>query len=135
MRVTLLSILLLATGAMGAFAADTAKGPYLSDLMKRPSNRGAWDGMLAGETRPPWIDAYAKTLDGPPTPAIIVKSGEQAYMLAFTCKPNACSDNQLFVLFSASGAKAWGLLLTGDQRKWLGAPDDDIQKTILSAIQ
>ena len=134
MRVLLL-VLLFAMGSVCAFAADAPKGPYLSDLMKRPSNRAAWYGMLAGETLPPWVELYAKTLDGPPTPAITVNAAGQDYTLAFTCKPNACGDNQLFVLFSASGAKAWGLLMTSDQKKWLGAPDEDIQEAILSGIQ
>ena len=89
MRATLVLVLLLATGSVGVFAAGAPKGPYLSDLMKQPSHRAAWYGMLAGETLPPWVEAYAKTLDGPPTPLITVKAGEQSYTLAFTCKPNA----------------------------------------------
>ena len=135
MRATLVLVLLLATGGVGAFAAGAPKGPNLSDLMKQPSHRAAWYGMLAGETLPPWVEAYAKTLDGPPTPLITVKAGEQSYTLTFTCKPNACGDNQLFVLFSPGGAKAWGLLVTGDRQKWLGAPDQAIQKAILSGIE
>ena len=133
MRVILLLALLLAS--VGAFAADAPKGPYLADLMKQPSHRAAWYGMLAGETPPPWVELYAKPLDGPPTPAITVTANEQDYMLAFTCKPGLCAENQLFVLFSPGGAKAWGLLVTGDQLKWLGAPDKTIQQAILSSIQ
>jgi hypothetical protein len=135
MRTAFLFILLLATSTVGTFAADAPKGPNLSDLMKQPSNRAAWHGMLAGETPPPWVEHYAKTLDGPPTPAITVKADGHDYTLAFTCKPGACAENQLFVLFSSGGAKAWGLLVTGDQTKWWGAPDESIRRAILGSIQ
>jgi hypothetical protein len=135
MRAAFLFVLLLAAGSAGTFAADAPKGPYLSDLMKQPSHRAAWYGMLAGETPPPWVELYAKTLDGPPTPAITVKADGQDYTLAFTCKPGACEENQLFVLFSPGGAKAWALLATGGQTKWLGAPDESVQRAILGSIQ
>jgi len=135
MRTAFLFVLLLVTSSVGTFAAGAPKGPYLSDLMKQPSNRAAWHGMLAGETPPPWVETYAKTLDGPPTPAITVKADGHDYTLAFTCKPGACAENQLFVLFSSAGTKAWGLLVTGGQTKWWGAPDESIQRAILNSIQ
>jgi hypothetical protein len=134
MHATFLSALLLAASCVPAFAADAPKGPYLSDLMKQPANRAAWYGMFAGEPPPQWVDDYARTLDGPPTPSIAVEANGNTYTLAFTCKPNECGDNQLFVLFSPSGAKAWGLLLIGNEKKWFGAPDKNVQDTILSGI-
>lgn len=103
--------------------------------MKQPANRAAWLAMFASESPPQWVDDYAKSLDGPPTPAIPVEANGQVYTLAFTCKPNACSDNQLFVLFSAGGAKAWALLLTGNDKRWFGAPDKAVQDAILSSIE
>lgn len=130
-----LRALLLAACCLPAVAADAPKGPYLSDLMKQPAHRGAWSGMLAGETPPAWIEDYAKTLDGPPTPSIAIQANDQTYTLAFTCKPNECAENQLYVLFSPGGGKAWGLLITGGVQKWLGGPDKAIQDTILSGIE
>jgi hypothetical protein len=132
MLTRLLLVLLLAMGSIPAFAAE---GPYLFDLMKQPAYRAAWTGMLAGETVPAWVEDYAKTLDGPATPSLDISAGDAAYTLAFTCKAHDCGDNQLYVLFSRGGAKAWGLLLTGTQRKWLGAPDNAIQDAILSGIE
>lgn len=134
MRTAILVALLLALCGVQAFAADPPKGPVLADLMKQPASRAAWYGMFAGATPPQWVDDYAKTLDGPPMPSIPVEANGEAYTLAFTCKPNACGDNQLFVLFSSGGAKAWALLLTGDERTWFGAPDKAIQDTILRSI-
>ena len=126
--------LLLAASSVQALAVDAPKGPVLAELMKQPANRAAWYGMFAGETPPQWVDDYAKSLDGPPTPSIALEANGQIYTLAFTCKPNACGDNQLFVLFSPGGAKAWGLLVTGNEKTWFGAPDQTIQDAILSGI-
>jgi hypothetical protein len=134
MLTRLLLALLLVLGSIPAFAEE-AKGPLLVDLMKLPSYRAAWISMLAGATVPPWVDDYAKTLEGPATPSIAVPVGDDAYTLGFTCKPNGCGDDQLYVLFSPSGAKAWGLLLTGKEKKWLGSPDKSIQDAFLSAIE
>jgi hypothetical protein len=135
MQAIFLLMLLLAASSIPAFGAGTSKGPYLSDLMKQPAHRAAWYGMIAGETPPSWVEEFAKTLDGPPTPSIPVEANDETYTLAFTCKANACGENQLFVLFSPGGAKAWGLLVTGGEKKWLGAPDETIQKAILNALE
>ena len=135
MQARLLLVLLLVMSGVPAFAVDAPKGPYLSELMKQPSHRAAWYGMLAGETAPAWLEDYAKTLDGPPTPSIAVEANDQTYTLAFTCKANACAENQLYVLFSPGGAKAWGLLINAGKHDWLGAPDKVIQDAILSSIE
>lgn len=132
-RALVVSLLLL-FGCASAFAED-AKAPLLADLMKQPTYRAAWIGMLAGVTAPPWLDDYAKTLDGPATPSIPVPVGDDSYTLGFTCKPNGCGDDQLYVLFSPGGAKAWGLLLTGKEKIWLGSPDQAIQDAILGVLE
>jgi hypothetical protein len=134
MRTAVLIALVVAGSCVPAFAADPPKGPSLADLMKQPANRAAWYAMFAGEMPPQWVDDYGKTLDGPPTPSIAVEANGETYTLGFTCKPNECGDNQLFVLFSPSGAKAWGLLQTGNEKKWFGAPDKNVQDAILSSI-
>jgi hypothetical protein len=125
---------LLLFGSASAFAAEQPKGPLLGDLLKLPQYRAAYIGMLAGETPPAWVDDFAKTLDGPPSPSIAVPIGDGVYTLGFTCKPGGCGDEQLYVLFSPTGAKAWGLLLTGTERKWLGSPDQSIQDAIVNSF-
>ena len=135
MLARLLFVLLLALGSAPAFAAEQPKGPLLAELMKQPTYRAAWIGMLAGETPPAWVDDYAKTLDGPPSPSIAIPVGADSYILGFTCKPNACDQEQLYVLFSPGGAKAWGLLLTAAGKKWLGSPDQSIQDAIANSLE
>jgi inhibitor of lysozyme (Ivy) len=131
---TLCVLALLLCGA-SAFGAEQPKGPRLGDLLKQPTYRAAWIGMLAGAAPPAWIEDYAKTLDGPPSPSIEIPVGADSYTLGFTCKPGACGDDQLYVLFSPGGAKAWGLLLTGTEKKWLGSPDQSIQEAILNSFE
>jgi hypothetical protein len=132
-RALVVSSLLLLYSAFGS-AAEEPKGPLLGDLLKLPQYRVAYIGMLAGETPPAWVDDFAKTLDGPPSPSIAVPIGDGVYTLGFTCKPGGCGDEQLYVLFSPSGGKAWGLLLTGTEKKWLGSPDQSIQDAIVNSF-
>lgn len=132
-RALVVSFLLL-LGSISAFAAEQPNGPLLGDLLKLPQYRAAWIGMLAGATPPAWVEDYSKTFDGPPSPSIAVPIGDDVYALGFTCKPGACGDDQLYVLFSPSGAKAWGLLLTGKERTWFGSPDQAIQDAILNSF-
>lgn len=69
-----------------ALAAQGGEGPYLFDLLKKPSYLAAWKGMLAGESVPGWVSHYAKTFDGPATPSKSVAVGSETYTLAWVCK-------------------------------------------------
>ena len=133
-RALVVSFLLL-LGSISTFAAEQPNGPLLADLLKLPQYRAAWIGMLAGATPPAWVEDYSKTFDGPPSPSIAIPVGADSYILAFTCKPNACDEEQLYVLFSPGGAKAWGLLLTAAGKKWLGSPDQSIQDAIANSLE
>jgi hypothetical protein len=126
---------LLLVGSAPTFAA-AQEGPYLFDLLKQPSYLSAWKAMLKGETVPAWVANYAKTFDGPSTPAKDVPVGGETYTLGWVCKAHDCGDNQLYVLFSPGGNQAWGLLIAaGDQRQWLGGPDAAIQAAIESNVE
>lgn len=127
----ILSLLLVLS--LPASAAET--GPLLAALMKQPSYAYAWDGMMAGETPPPWVADYAKTLDGPPVPTIPVPLDGETYTLGFICKANDCEDNQLYVLFAPEARDAWGLLVSVDGVSWLGRPDERIQTAIKSGLR
>jgi Inhibitor of vertebrate lysozyme (Ivy) len=128
---TLLALTLV-FGSLSAFAA--AETPYLFDLLREAPYLKAWNGMLAGETVPAWVKQYAKTFDGPSSPSTEVTVGDEQYALGWVCKAHDCGDNQLYVLFSPGGKKAWGLLMTGNQRRWLAHPDPAIQAAIQSGV-
>ena len=117
-----------------ALAAQGGEGPYLFDLLKKPSYLAAWKGMLAGESVPDWVSHYAETFDGPATPSKSVAVGSETYTLAWVCKAYDCGDNQLNVLFSPGGKRAW-VLSDGGKESWLGQPDAAIQAAIRSGAQ
>lgn len=129
-----LLLFVLVCGSSAALATEQP-GPFLFDLMKQDAYAAAWKGMLAGETVPEWVESYGKTLDGPAMPALTVAVSDESYKLGFTCKPNDCGDNQLFVLFAPGAKQAWGLLITGDKHRWLGSPDPTIRAAILSGVE
>ena len=111
-------------------------GPTLADLLKLPAYASAWRIMLAPETPPSWVSAYGKTLDGPPTPSIPVQLLGETYTLGFTCKPNDCENNQLYVLFAPEGRDAWALLASpATGITWLGEPEAPIQEAITGALR
>jgi hypothetical protein len=129
-----LALLICVAVAGPAIAADNG-GPPLTELMMRPNYPTAYKAMLGSATVPSWVTDFAKTLDGPPTPSTDMLSEGTIYTLAFTCKPNACSDSQLFVLFRGDGSQAWGMLIEGDKRMWLGDPNDKIKEAISSRVE
>src|SRR5215467_15921489 len=98
-----------------ALAAQGGEGPYLFELLKKPSYLAAWKGMLAGESVPGWVSHYAKTFDGLATPSKSVAVGSETYTLAWVCKAHDCGDNQLNVLFRRE-ANALGFLATVGKR-------------------
>ena len=134
MLARLLCLVLLAW-SLPALAVERAKGPPMGDLLKVPIYIYAWQGMMAGETPPDWVSEYTTTLDGPPVPSIPVPLDGEIYTLGFTCKPNECDTNQLYVLFAPEGRDAWGLLESPGGLSWLGGPDDRIQKALLGALR
>jgi hypothetical protein len=133
MLARLIPVLLLVFAA-SAFATDD-KGPLLAELMKQKGYVYAWDGMLSGETPPPWVAGYAKSLDGPPVPTIPVPLDGETYTLGFVCKANDCEDNQLYVLFAPEQRDAWGLLVSGGGITWLRRPNERIQDAIRSGLR
>ena len=119
-----------------ARAQESAKGPVLGELLKVPKYIYAWQVMMSGETPPEWVKTYTATLDGPPTPTIPVSLDGEIYTLGFTCKPNNCENNQLYVLFAPEGRDAWAMLATPETGvTWLGRPDQRIQDAITGALR
>lgn len=135
----LLAFVLLISGVFALSAEETTtaatKGPPMGELLQLPKYIYAWQGMMAGETPPEWIKEYATTLDGPPTPTIPVPLDDEIYTLGFTCKPNDCENNQLFVLFAPEGRDAWALLASPAGFSWLGRPSDRVKDAINGSLR
>src|SRR6516165_5483177 len=106
--------------SLPALAAQGGEGPYLFDVLKKPTYLAAWKGILAGESVPDWVSHYAKIFDAPATPSKSVAVGGETYRLAWVRKAYDCGDNQLNVLFLPGGKRAWGLLSDRGKESWLG---------------
>ena len=129
-----LFLALVLFGSVPAFAED-ATSPYLYDLLKTARYLNAWNGMLASESVPAWVKNYAKNFNGPATPSKDVAVGGEPYTLAWVCKAHDCDNYQLYVLFAPGARQAWGLMISGgDKRSWLSRPDTAIQAAILSGV-
>ena len=106
--------------SLPALAAQRGEGPYLFDVLKKPTYLAAWKGILAGESVPDWVSHFAKIFDAPATPSKSVAVGGETYRLAWVRKAHDCGDNQLNVLFLPGGKRGWGLLSDRGKESWLG---------------
>jgi len=130
-----LAFLGLATLALSPAARADDIGKPMANLLQQQSFKFAWQTMMAGEAAPVWVHEYAETLDGPPTPVIPVELDGETYLLGFTCKPNECEGNQLYVLFAPGGRDAWGLLAAPPAISWLGKPNQRIQDALTGSLR
>jgi len=127
-----LALILVAIAPPGA---DPARGQptglYLFDLLKRPAFRQSWDRLFDGATGlDPWIRRFSRGGNGVAGPSQPEQAGGRRYVSADVCKPHDCGDNQLYVLFTADGARAWAVLRTPRGAQWFGAPGD-AERTLL----
>lgn len=121
-----------------AFASTFALAQeYLFDILAKPAYLKSWNAMLAGEKGvDAWLARYAKTKDGPSSPGKRVAVGGAAHYVGNVCKTHDCGDNRFFVLFTADGAKAWGLLVRdGSKERFFGNPDDAQKAALRAAVR
>ena len=111
---------------------------YLFDLLAEPAYAKSWNALFLGESNvEPWLTGYSRTKNGPATPGKIVMLENARYQINSVCKTHSCSSNTFYVLFSANGQRAWGLLLTEDRdggrnERFFGNPDE-ARKQVLRA--
>jgi len=122
----------------GSVAAQSL--PYLSDTLKVPAYKAAFDALFRGERNlPAWLSAYRKNRNGAEN-AGRVEGG--SYELYGVCEPHNCSDSRILVLFVPGGSRAWAVLITSldtagqisPNYKFLGHPDPQ-QRSILSSAK
>ena len=99
--------------------------PYLTDVLKKPTYRTAWNQLLASsKPTPSWLTTFTKTSNGVVTPAQPVTIAGQRYEAYSVCKPHDCADNRLEVIFSPGGQQVWGVLIVdAGKPRFLGSPD------------
>lgn len=110
---------------------------YLFDILAKPAYLKSWNALFAGEKNvDAWLGRYAKTKDGPASPGKRVTLGGAAHYVGNVCKTHDCGDNRFFVLFTADGTKAWGLLVrNGTTERFFGNPDDARKDALRAAAR
>jgi hypothetical protein len=85
----------------------------------------------------PWTQQILKpTGDFVGVPRTFSTAGSTNDELFNTCKPHACSDNQLVIMFAPNGAQAWAAYAeTGKPIVFLGAPSAAQQSALKAALQ
>ena len=113
-----------------------AAEPYLHELLERPAYRTSWDQLLQSEERlPRWISVFSRTFNGVTVPSTVVRVRGREYRYGRVCKPHDCVGNELHVLFSPDGRRAWGFLGDNAVPRWLGHPDEAIRAAISRAVE
>ncbi len=127
-------ILACAACALPATAAE----PYLFDVIKKPAYARALTGLLKGaRDLPDWTRRLLNPRgDYVAAPADYVTIEGIRYELFSACKPHACSDSRVEVMFAPNGAQAWaGVSDDGKPITWLGAPGPAQQQAMQGALQ
>lgn len=103
-----------------------AEGEYLFELLEQPKYLKTWDTLISSqENVASWLATYSKTQNGPTSPGVAIHSDGKDYQINFVCKTHDCGNNKFYVLFSADGNDAWGLLLNNQgEEKFFGDPDE-----------
>ena len=120
MRRFAMVVLLACAPCFGAHAQDQD----LSEALKKPAYKAAWNAMLKGQKVPAWLTEFTKTGDGVVIPSVMVEIDGRLYEADHVCQPHNCAGNEFEVLFAPEGAQAWGALVTNARPpRFFGAPN------------
>ena len=109
---------------VGCGFAAYAQGQDLTEALKKPTYKSAWDTMLKGQKVPGWLTRFAKTGEGVTIPSVAIEIDGVLYEADHVCKPHDCSGNEFEVLFAPEGQQAWGALVAnGKSPRFFGAPN------------
>ena len=121
----------LGTSGIGA----SAQAVYLSDALKRPKYRGAWNAMMKGWAAvPAWLVEFSKSNDGVATPGTSAEVGGKTYEFFALCKPHDCAANKFEVMFEKGGARAHAILVTPNARTYFGDPGAAEKEALAKAV-
>jgi hypothetical protein len=85
-----------------------AEDKFLFEVLENTHFLNSWNTLInSRDDVEPWLKNYAKTRNGPTTPATFVKSGDRDYQINFVCKTHECGDNQFYVMFSSDRKEAY----------------------------
>lgn len=117
----LLACLALLVAMPVAFAQQPLPG--LDELLKLPAFKEAWDKVFRRERNVDrWVHVFGGGGEGTVEPTRAVASDGMRYLVGIVCRPQACEDNRLFVLFREDGSQAWARWLGKDIALTYGQP-------------
>jgi hypothetical protein len=113
------------------------KDQYLFDVIKSPAYRQAWQAMLGGARNlPSWLGQITGKGDYVASPSTTATIGGADYSLFHACKAHDCAGNEFGVMFTASGTRAFGMLIdAGGPPRWFGTPDAAQQAALAKAMK
>jgi hypothetical protein len=132
----LLWIVLAACAACSTASAEN--DVYLTDAIKNQIYAQTLSNLLKESPGlPPWTQQTLKpTGDYVGVPRTFTTAGSTNYELFNSCKPHACSDNQLVIMFAPNGTQAWAAYAeTGKPVIFLGVPSAEQQSALKAALQ
>ncbi len=115
------------------FSSSTAisEGKYLFEILESNAYLNSWNNLISSKADvDSWLRDYAKTKNGPATPAEKIVVGEKTYEVYMVCKAHDCGSNQFHAVFLKNGNAAYGLLLKEERRDIFGNPDADVLKAL-----
>ena len=120
-----LSALVLLSSSMNASAERAF------DLLKRRDFRSAYHGVLGKFKSERWI----AELPGPSTEGSKVSADGIELVLADSCKPHDCSDENLIIAYAPERSKIYVLLKTRGKSYVLGGPSSAIKAVLETAYK
>lgn len=121
----LFRVLLASLALFAALPAASAQQPLpgLDDLLKRPAFKEAWDRVFRRERNiDRWVHVFGGGGEGTVQPTRAIARDGVGYLVGVVCRPQACEDNRLFVLFREDGSQAWARWVGKDLALTYGQP-------------
>jgi hypothetical protein len=122
---------------LSAGVAYGQSGPFLFDVLLKPSYRAAWEKLLKDvQPTPDWLVEFSQTLNGVAGPMKPATIDGKAYEFYFVCKPHDCAAKKFEVMFEAATKRAYGALGgASDPPAFYGAPPPAMQDALTKALK
>jgi Inhibitor of vertebrate lysozyme (Ivy) len=120
-----------------AGAAYAQGGPFLFDVLWKPSYRASWEKLMKEvQPTPDWLVEFSQSFNGVAGPMKPATIEGKNYELYFVCKPHDCAARKFEVMFEAATKRAYGALGgASDAPAFYGAPNPAMQEALAKALK
>jgi hypothetical protein len=116
---------------LAAAPASAGEGRYLFDVVAKEPYRTSWSRLIQPLRKAePWL----VQAQGVASPAEMITVDGATFEVFSLCKPHDCADNQMKALFSAGGARAYGMFRSLNGIQVFGQPNTTQLKALLTAL-